>query len=105
MRILNIDVPLFSQSPNQGISHPLMVIASDGNTYILKNQKINNFDAMFFQESLSTQLAKQLGIPVPDWKIIEVDNKTLVNFPELQFKYKFEPGKYYATKKNQQCCK
>ncbi|WP_283593245.1 HipA family kinase [Limosilactobacillus galli] len=103
METLNIDVPLFSQVPAQGISHPLPVIASDGNTYILKNQNSRDdskdLDAMFFQEALSTQLAQKLNIPVPDWAIIEIDNQTLLNFPELQFQYKFEPGKYYATRR------
>ncbi|MFR0607568.1 HipA family kinase [Limosilactobacillus balticus] len=102
METLSIEVPLFSQSPAQGISHPLPVVASDGNVYFLKNFKISNgdvYDAMFFQESLSIQLAQELNIPVPDWAIIQVDIETLNYFPELQFQYKLEPGKYYATKK------
>lgn len=103
MKALSIDAPLFNQTPAQGISHPLPVIASDGNVYFLKNYKIDNsddFDAMFFQEALSVQLAQKLNIPVPDWAIIKIDVQTLNDFPELQFQYKFEPNEYYyATKK------
>jgi|GluameStandDraft_1065615.scaffolds.fasta_scaffold06241_7 hypothetical protein len=35
MEILGIDVPLFSQVSNQGISHSLPVIASDGRNFIM----------------------------------------------------------------------
>lgn len=99
---LSIDTTLLDQMPKQGISHPVPIIASDGNVYFLKNFKIDNgdiYDAMFFQEALATQLAQAINLPVPDWAIITIDNQTLTDFPELRFEYQFVPGQYYASRK------
>lgn len=99
---LSIDATLLNQMPKQGISHPIPIIASDGNVYFLKNYKLDNgdvYNAMFFQEALATQLAQEINLPVPDWAIITIDNQTLTNFPELRFEYQFIPGQYYASKK------
>lgn len=99
---LFIDTPLLNQMPKQGISHPVPIIASDGNVYFLKNFKLNdgdNFNAMFFQEALATQLAQNINLPAPEWAIIKIDNQTLADFPELRFEYQFVPGQYYASKR------
>ena len=34
---LSIDATLLNRMPKQGISHPIPIIASDGNVYFLKN--------------------------------------------------------------------
>ena len=50
---LSIDATLLNQMPKQGISHPIPIIASDGNVYFLKNYKLDNgdvYNAMFFKK-------------------------------------------------------
>ncbi|WP_289669445.1 HipA family kinase [Levilactobacillus brevis] len=101
-----IDMILEEESPKQGCSKPVTIIASDGKKYILKNNMVtspnystpSNQDAEFFQEALVSNIADELNIPTPNYAIVIIDDDTLFNFPDLRWKYKFTEGKYFATK-------
>lgn len=102
---LQIEFVKSSLNPDQGISKPVDIIATDGKEYILKNNvatqngKEYNLSAAFVNEYLSYQIAKFLGIPTPDFALLKIDDETLDSFPDLRFKYKFNTGIYLAIRK------
>lgn len=104
---LYIDMVHEEEAPKQGISKPIAITASNGKTYILKNNivkypgwtKPSNQDAEFFQEVLVSEIANKLDIPTPNYAIVTIDDDTLSNFPNLRWKYKFTKGKYFATER------
>ncbi len=104
---LYIDMIHEEELPKQGYSKPITITASDGKKYILKNDMVmyptetkpSKQDAEFFQEALVSEIAKKLAVPTPNYATITIDVDTLSNFPDLQWKYKFSMGKYFATEK------
>lgn len=95
------------EAPKQGCSKPVIITASDGITYVLKNNMVpstnelvpSNQDAEFFQETLVSKIATKLHVPTPDYAVITIDSDTLEIFPALRWQYKFRVGKYFATKR------
>ncbi|HIZ95305.1 MAG TPA: hypothetical protein H9803_01195 [Candidatus Ligilactobacillus excrementavium] len=100
---LNVELILPPDNDNLGISSPLLIVASDGKRYYLKNYKVKQdgneytLDAAFFQESLAYKLAEFLNIPSPSCATIYIDEQTLNSFPDLRFKNKFTSGIYLAS--------
>lgn len=103
--ILQIDAYLPELGKDRpGISRPVTVICNDGNTYLLKNQNTYykgewvNFNCVFFQEMFVYNIAKYLGLSVPEMAIIDVDKGILDQYPTLTFSNRFQPGLHFATK-------
>lgn len=100
--IRQIEVDSFLKPMGQGMSKPILVIGSDFNSYILKNQKIDsngnivNFNCMFLNELLAYQLGVYLGIPMPEAAIAFVDNTFIDQDPTIRFAYRYEEGVYFA---------
>ena len=90
-----------------GSTRPIIVLCSDGNTYILKNEKIDNnlnkanYNCMFLNEALSYLIAKYLSIPVPESVIINVDEDFSVYDPSLNFSYRLKKGLYFGSRELQ----
>ncbi|MCP9304616.1 hypothetical protein [Lacticaseibacillus paracasei] len=110
MECLQIESLVPELNPKAGQSHPIMIVASDQQKYFLKRQMVRfenkknnaavwiNENAVFFQESLVSQIARRLKIPTPETAIIHIDKLTLKAMTELQFKYHISEGYYFATK-------
>lgn len=88
-----------------GLSKPVVVMASDDNEYILKNQTVfnsdktwENWDCMFLQELLVAQIAGYLGVPIPKTAIIDVEKIHLEHAPALPFTHRYKPGLHFASK-------
>lgn len=89
-----------------GMSKPVLVIGSDGETYILKTQNVfiettqkwEVWNSMFVQEALVYNIAKFLDICIPDSVIADVDVDFLQNAPSLVFKHRYTEGPHFASK-------
>lgn len=109
MKVPTLEVDFYQKSllGTSGISKPIVVTASDGNDYFIKNQNVYSkhdkrwfeFNAEFFQEFLTSKIAKFLNIPSPDIAIIRITDELLKDNPELQWEKHFIPGLHFATKK------
>ena len=103
--INKINITTFLDSVDLGVSRPILVLGDDFNEYILKNQRIDNngtitkFDCMFLNEMLAFQIAKYLGIPIPDIAIAHLDKSFIDEYPEYRFTHRLEEGIYFSTKK------
>lgn len=100
--IKQIDVDSFLKPMGQGISRPILVMGSDFNSYILKNQRVDhqgnivNFDCMFLNELLAYQIGIFLGVPIPEAAIAYVDGEFIERDPKIRFAYRYEEGYYFA---------
>lgn len=87
-----------------GISRPVTVICEDGNTYFLKNQNVYynnnwvNFNSMFLQEMLVSNICSYLNIETPSAVLIEIDEGILKQHPTLLFNNRFKKGLHFGTK-------
>jgi hypothetical protein len=103
--INEIEVVTFLKSLGQGMSRPVLIMGNDFEEYILKNENIDNngnitkFNCMFINELLSYQIGLYLDIPMPEAVIAYVDGQFCEEDPTIRFSYRFENGKYFATKK------
>lgn len=99
-----VEVDAFLKQFGQGISAPILIIASDGNKYVLKNEKIESqsgwveYNSMFFNELLAHQIARYLDVPTPDVAIVDVDPEHLNNGPSLRFTHRYHEGLMFASK-------
>ncbi|MCA9765430.1 MAG: hypothetical protein KC455_03325 [Carnobacterium sp.] len=95
------DTYLEGTVPKIGMSQPVMIQADNGKKYFLKTDIVQNEkqDAVFFQELLCSLLAEHIGIPVPNFAIIEIEKDFIENNPNLRFGEKFKNGFYFATEK------
>lgn len=95
------DTYLEGTVPKMGMSQPVMIQADNGKKYFLKTEIVNNTkqDAVFFQELLCSLLAENIGIPIPNFAIIEIEKDFIENNPTLRFGEKFKHGLYFATEK------
>lgn len=87
-----------------GSTRPILVSCDDGNTYILKNERIDhnlnitNYNCMFLNEALSYLIAKFLSVPIPESVIINVDEDFMVYDPALKFSYRCKEGLYFGSR-------
>ena len=110
MKKLNVDMVDTSPAPTQGHSQPEIVIAEDGNRYILKSEPdsplkldtgkiiLHKEDAVLAQEALCYQLAKAINIPVPDCAILNISKNFIINNPGFRFSHKINEGIYFGSK-------
>jgi hypothetical protein len=114
MEVINLDVPELEVdfyhkqlTPTEGVSKPIVVTASDGNEYFLKNESVRSdkdqswtqFNADFFQELLVSHIARSLNINTPDVAIINITDELIEDYPDLKWNNHFNPGPHFATKK------
>lgn len=107
MRHLTIDTFLKELGEDTGgISKPVLVVASDGERYVLKNQRVQNesthqwehYDCMFLQEYLVYKLCEYLNIPTPEVAIINIEKIHLEHAPALPFTHRYQPGEHFGSK-------
>lgn len=77
---------------------PFLVLAEDGNLYVTKPNTIHRGDLeLLAAESIATELARLLGLPVPDWAIIEITTSIDMNssppVPDSPL-----PGEYFGSR-------
>lgn len=92
-------------SPSHGQSKPMGVIASDGKEYLLKTQTVSipgkgifEENASFAQEVIAYELSKELGIPTPNYAILEVEQEFLDNNRDYTFQHHIiSPGLYFGS--------
>ncbi|WP_270333167.1 HipA family kinase [Ligilactobacillus acidipiscis] len=101
---LYVDLLLNELKPKDGQSKPLAIKASNSKKYILKNQWVNtpdkgliNENAVFMQEMFVNQLALALGIPVPNFAILNIEQEFIDENKEYLFSYRLKPGLYFGT--------
>lgn len=107
MRRIEVDAFLKQLGDDKpGMSKPVLVIGSDGETYILKTQNVfieqtqkwEVWNSMFVQESLVYNIANFLDISIPESVIANVDVDFLQNAPSLVFKHRFSEGPHFASR-------
>lgn len=93
-----------SISPSDGQSQPIGVIASDKKKYLLKTQTVSingkslDENASFVQEVIAYELSKEIGVPVPDYAILEVEPEFLNDNEDYIPKHQIEsPGLYFGS--------
>lgn len=102
--IREIRVDTFLEELGQGISNPILILGSDYNQYILKNQRADgngnkyNFNCMFVNELLAYQIGRHLEVPMPEAVIAYLDDKIIEADPTIRFAYRFSEGNYFASK-------
>ncbi|UQF23590.1 hypothetical protein PML95_07605 [Vagococcus lutrae] len=106
MKELYVDTFIKDQSPMLGQSKPLLVQASDGNEYFIKNNMVRLSDgrwidenAAFFHEVVSHNVAKYLGITTPEIAILEIETDVMTANSDLLFGRRFKNKKYFGSKK------
>lgn len=103
-----IEVEAFLKPMGEGITKPALVVGDDQNEYILKNQRVYmdgqfvNYDCMFLNEMLASQIGEYLGVPMPETVIAKVTEESIEADPSIRFAYRFEQGKYFATEELKQ---
>lgn len=98
MRTVNVET--FINQNYSGISAPSLVLADDGETYVLKKQRTDNgnLDCMFLNEVFSYKIAKYLGVPTPESVIANLDKDLTDIDRDIIFVHKFFPGMHFASK-------
>ncbi|EOO23510.1 hypothetical protein ICM_05066 [Bacillus cereus BAG1X2-3] len=92
-------------SDQGGMSRPVIVLADDGQEYILKNQNVYDprinqwvtWNSMYVHEALSWKIANHIDAPIPDCAVLEVDNIFLDAHPELRFNSRITSGKHFGS--------
>lgn len=106
MSILNVSTFLKELGEDQGgVSKPVLVLASDGKRYILKNQNVYepgnngwvNYNCMFLQELLVEKIGRHLNIPIPNTAIIDIEKIHLHQAPSLPFTHRYKDGYHFAS--------
>lgn len=106
MSVLNVSAFLKELGNDQGgVSKPVLVLASDGIKYILKNQNTYdpgssswmNYDCMFLQEMLVEKIGLYIDAPIPNTAIIDVEKIHLDNAPSLPFTHRYKPGYHFSS--------
>lgn len=103
LKKLYVDTFLKEQSPSLGQSRPLLVQASDGNKYFIKNNMVNlpqgwkNENSVFFNEVISHKIANFLGINTPDIAILEIESDIMAANSDLLFSRHFRSGIYFGS--------
>ncbi len=103
--VKRIEVDAFLSFLGEGISEPALILGSDQEKYIMKNQRIlhngerKDFNCMFLNEMLAYQIARHLDVPVPEVAIANIDSMLIENDPKITFVHRFHEGNHFASKK------
>lgn len=104
MEKLFVDTFIKSQSPQLGQSKPLLVQASDGNKYFLKNNMVNfpdewkNENCAFFNEVLSHKITNFFNIATPDIAALCIEQDLMTANADMLFNRRLKAGLYFGTK-------
>lgn len=101
--IKTVYVDAFDKPLGRGQSQPNIIIADDGNEYVLKTQKrfengaivIDNM--MFFNELMAYQIGRYLQIPMPLSAIAIVEQEIIDLDPTIRFVHRLEPGQHFSS--------
>jgi len=85
-------VRVLANAPNR-----LLVTASDGRSYVLKLYEDQTKDRALLRESLGTELAACLGLPVARWRPIYVSNDFISAFSQIWTKGRPIAGFYFGS--------
>jgi hypothetical protein len=102
--VRKINVDAFLEELGSGISKPVLILGSDYEQYILKNQKSDNngnkynFNCMFLNELLAYQIGVFLEVPMPEAVIAYLDKRIIEADPRILFAYRFTEGEHFASK-------
>lgn len=86
-----------------GVSKPAVIIADDYQQYILKTQKVVEngkskvYDCMFLNEILAYQIARYLGVPIPEAAVAYLDKRIIDKDPSITFVHRFYEGNLFAS--------
>jgi hypothetical protein len=75
----------------RGLSHPVLVEASDGKLYVLKFNENPEGPNVPFNEAVGIELYRACGLPTPRWRLLQVDDWFLDRSPECWPKRNNEP--------------
>lgn len=75
----------------------LLVSASNGRRYVLKLYSDRDRDQALLRESLGTELAASLGLPVPRWGPVYVSNDFITAFSRIWTKQRPSAGYYFGS--------
>lgn len=90
------------QRIRNGYTHPFDVECSDGKRYVLKclSDRSDDGDEVngkaLFNEVVAARYAKALGLPIPDWNIIELP-KSIVTYSEEMSALKVHAGPAFGS--------
>lgn len=101
--IKTVYVDSFDKPLGRGQSQPNVIVADDGNEYVLKTQKrvengsivIDNM--MFFNELMAYQIGMYLHIPMPESAIAIVEKEIIDLDPTIRFVHRLEPGQHFSS--------
>jgi hypothetical protein len=63
---------------DMGITHPKIVVASDGNRYVAKSDRWHTADGpshVFYQEYICARIARLLRVPIPGFVLLRLDGE------------------------------
>ncbi|HDE1933750.1 TPA: hypothetical protein PCK48_000241 [Klebsiella quasipneumoniae] len=90
-----LPVTAYTRRMNDGITQPFLCACQDGLSYIVKGRpKLRQSELV--AEFVSAHLARQLGLPSPDFCIVEVGNDIIEYMPDLRGE--LDPGPAFATR-------
>lgn len=105
IRTINVDA--FLKELGTGVSKPVLVLGSDFEQYVLKNEKADHngnkssFNCMFLNELFAYQIGKYLNVPMPESVVAFVDKGLIEADPTLRFAYRYTEGNHFASKELQ----
>jgi hypothetical protein len=88
----------------EGVTKPALIVGDDQKEYILKNETVYQngqfvkYDSMFLNEMLAYQIGNFLDVPMPEAVVARINEESIEADPSIRFAYRFERGKYFATK-------
>jgi len=96
-KLRKLQAKKFIRQLSNSYTSPFLVLAQDGNLYVTKPNTIDREDLeLLAAELLATELGKLLGLPVPDWAIIEItESMTTSRFSTMGGAPK--PGEYFGS--------
>ena len=78
-------------------ARPRIMVASDGNTYVVKMRNGGNASKSFFNEFVATNMALMVGLPAAEPAIVNLGAKFIEDTEDLRDAH-VKPGPYFATK-------
>jgi len=90
-----LQVTAYTRRMNDGMTQPFLCTCQDGLTYIVKGRpKLRHKELI--AEFISAHLAKHIGLPYPDFSIVDVGQEIIEFMPDLRGE--LSPGPAFATR-------
>lgn len=78
-----LPVTAYIRRMNNGVTKPFLCTCQDGFSYIVKGKPALGLNELV-AEYISAHLARQLGLPCPDYRIVEVGEELIEFMPDLR---------------------